>query len=134
MTVTLGQSTFQNFNEAVDSAETTYGLDSCGAREYTLIENGDASLTQVDYARIEVINENLNFRILSDYTNEDYEGVHNLQLYVTMINYPTESDGSHPTLLSDFTLTINPATCDCSLLDWIYPDAQSLTTTVLKES
>lgn len=55
MTVVLGESETQNFAEAVDSAETTYGLDSCGLREYTIIENGDATLTQVTYARIETI-------------------------------------------------------------------------------
>ena len=50
-----------------------------------------------------------------------------------MSNYPTSASASHPTLLSSFTLTITPATCDCKLLNWINPVAQSLTTTVLKE-
>jgi len=50
-----------------------------------------------------------------------------------MTNYPTSSSASHPTLLSSFTLTITAATCDCKLLNWIYPAAQTLTTTVLKE-
>lgn len=45
MTVTLGESVTQNFAEAVDSAETTYGLDSCGLRAYTIIESGDPTLT-----------------------------------------------------------------------------------------
>lgn len=50
-----------------------------------------------------------------------------------MLNYPVADDGTnHPTLLSNFQLTISPATCDCKLLNWVYPDAQSLTTTVLK--
>lgn len=71
---------------------------------------------------------------MSDYTDETFEGAHNLQLYVTMVNYPTDSDGAHPTLLSSFTLTITAASCDCTLLDWLYPAAQSLTTTVLKEA
>ena len=84
-------------------------------------------------ARVEVINADLNFRIVSDYSDETYEGTHNLALYVTMANYPVSALGSHPTLLSNFVLTINKATCDCSLLNWINPAAQSLTTTVLKE-
>ena len=49
-----------------------------------------------------------------------------------MTNYPTSASASHPTLLSSFTLTITPATCDCKLLNWINPVAQTLTTTVLK--
>mmetsp|Transcript_28195 Transcript_28195/g.34902 ORF Transcript_28195/g.34902 Transcript_28195/m.34902 type:complete len:84 (-) Transcript_28195:8921-9172(-) len=50
-----------------------------------------------------------------------------------MQNYPLASVNSHPKLLSNFVLTINKATCDCKLLNWIMPTAQSLTTTVLKE-
>lgn len=29
-------------------------------------------------------------------------------------------------------MVISPATCDCTLLDWVYPAAQTLTTSVLK--
>ena len=43
MTVVLGQSTDQPFAEAVDSAETTYGLDSCGDREYHIVLQSDSS-------------------------------------------------------------------------------------------
>ena len=96
------------------------------------MEQGDATLTQVAYARIETIVDNANYRIISDYSDETYEGTHALALYVTMLNYPTDADGAHPTLLSNFNLEISPATCDCSLLDWIYPAAQTLTTSVLK--
>ena len=70
MTVTLGESATQNFNEVVDSAETTYGLDSCGARVYTIVAQGDATLTPVAMARVEVINADLNYRIVSDYSLE----------------------------------------------------------------
>jgi hypothetical protein len=76
--------------------------------------------------------DNANYRIISDYSDETYEGTHALALYVTMLNYPVDSDGSHPTLLSNFNLVISAATCDCSLLDWINPAAQSMTTSVLK--
>ena len=100
---------------------------------YTIVAQGDATLTPVAMARVEVINADLNYRIVSDYSLEQYEGVHQLALYVTMQNYPVAALGSHPTLLSNFQLTINAATCDCSLLNWINPAAQSLTTTVLKE-
>ena len=116
----------------VDSAETTYGLDSCGARVYAIVERADATLSQVAYARIETIVANSNYRIVSDYTDEAYEGTHELALYVTFQNYPVAAAGSHPTLLSNFDLVISPATCDCKLLNWIYPAAQSVSTTVLK--
>ena len=134
MTVTLGESTNQNFAEAVDSAETTYGTDSCGSRVYTIVEQSDATLTPVSYARIETIVDNANYRIISDYTDETFEGTHSLALYITMLNYPIEAEGSHPTLLSNFDLTINAATCDCTLLDWVYPAGQTMTTTVLKDT
>jgi hypothetical protein len=83
MSVILGESTNQNFAEVVDSAETTYGLDSCGARVYAIVERADATLTQVAYARIETIVANSNYRIVSDYTDETFEGTHELALYVT---------------------------------------------------
>ena len=133
MTVVLGESTTQTFAEAVDSAETTYGLDSCGLRSYTIVLQSDATLTPVLFARVENINNaNTNYKIISDYSLETYEGTHALSLYITMVNYPVGADGAHPKLLSNFNLVISPAVCDCKLLDWIYPTAQSLSTTVLK--
>lgn len=84
MAVTLGESTYQNFAEAVDTAEQTYGTDSCGSRVYTIVEQSDSTLTQVPYARIETIVDNANYRIISDYTDESYEGTHALALYITM--------------------------------------------------
>jgi hypothetical protein len=47
-----------------------------------------------------------------------------------MDNYPTSTDGSHPTLQQNFQLTVSPAVCDCSLLTWVAPAAQTATTTV----
>lgn len=102
MSVILGESVDQLFDEAVDSAEETYGEDSCGARVYTLVEVGDTTYTQVAYARVETVVFNQQYQIVSDYSDETFEGVHDLELYITMVNYPTDSDGSHPTLLSPF--------------------------------
>ena len=108
MSVVLGESTFQNFAEAVDSAEQTYGTDSCGDRVYSIIVADDATATQVPYARVETIVFNANYRIVSDYSDETYEGTHNLALYITMLNYPLDAEGGgdHPVLLSTFTLEI----------------------------
>ena len=51
---------------------------------------------------------NANYRIVSDYSDETYEGTHNLALYITMLNYPLDAEGGgdHPVLLSTFTLEI----------------------------
>lgn len=76
MSVILGESTTQNFNEAVDTAEETYGEDSCGSRTYTIVERGDTTYTQVPYARVEVVTPNQEYQIVSDYTDESYEGTH----------------------------------------------------------
>ena len=121
MTVVNGQSKTQNFAEVVDSAETTYGTDSCGERVYQIVKQGDSTYTPVTFARVEAIVANQNYRIVSDYSLEANEGTHNLALYVTMKNYPVTQQNAHPTLLSNFKLTISPAVCDCKLLNWINP-------------
>jgi hypothetical protein len=54
------------------------------------------------------------------------EGIHHLKLIVSL------SSTTYPTLEVSFDLVIQPATCDCKLLDWVYPAPQSLITTVLK--
>jgi len=55
------------------------------------------------------------------------EGTHELKLIVSL------ASTAYPKLTVNFDLVIKPATCDCKLLDWIYPTAQTLVTTVLKE-
>ena len=96
-------------------------MDSCGARTYQIVEQGDNTFTPVPYARVEEVIANTNFKIVSDYTNENYEGEHDLSLYVTMTNYPVASEASHPKLQSNFKLTITKPSCDCKLLDWDNP-------------
>ena len=58
MTVILGETVEFEFSELVDSAEQTYGEDSCGARLYTIVEVGDSSFTPVSYARVETVTDN----------------------------------------------------------------------------
>ena len=44
MTATLGTREESSvFSDLTDSAETTYGADSCGVRDYKIIEQGDAT-------------------------------------------------------------------------------------------
>ena len=46
MTATLGTPKESSvFSDLTDSAETTYGADSCGVREYKIIVQGDATKT-----------------------------------------------------------------------------------------
>lgn len=85
------------------------------------MEQGDNTFTPVLYARVEEVIANTNFKIVSDYTNENYEGEHDLSLYVTMTNYPVASEASHPKLQANFKLTITKPSCDCKLLDWDNP-------------
>ena len=59
--------------------------------------------------------------------DENDEATHSLKLIVHL------SSTDYPTLEVNFDLVIQPATCDCKLLNWIYPGPQSLITTVLKE-
>ena len=116
----------------MDSAEQTYGQDSCGTRRYTIVLQGDATYTPVNYVSITEIVPYTTFRITTadEATLEGNEGVYQLALYVEMVNYPTSSDGAHPTLFSNFQLTVDPAVCDCSILTWIAPAAQNTVTSV----
>lgn len=41
---------------------------------------------------------------------------------------------TYPTLTVNFDLVIQPAVCDCKLLNWTMPSPQSLITTVKKET
>lgn len=53
--------------------------------------------------------------------------VHNLKLIVRL------GSESYHVLEVPFDVTINPATCDCTLLDWVAPADNHLVTTRLKE-
>lgn len=67
-------------------------------------------------------------KMVSTTTAEADEAAHSLKLVVAL------GSATYATLEVPFTLTIAPATCDCTLLDWTYPGPQSLITTVLKET
>lgn len=57
-------------------------------------------------------------------------GVHSFKLIVTLENL---GKAAYPKLEVPFTVTITPAICDCTMLTWDVPVAQSLSTTVLVE-
>ena len=132
MSVIVGEYEEQAFTEAVDTAEQTYGTDSCGARSYTIILRNDATLTPITYLTVEEVTPYTDFKIITADENTLLfnEGTYQLSLYTAMVNYPTSELGSHPTHFADFDLVISPAVCDCSLLTWIEPASQSATTSV----
>lgn len=124
MTVVLGTSANQIFTEVTDSASNTYGEGSCGARIYTIVDAADATKTPVTFARVEVVTANQSYKIITDSSTEADVGIHNLKMYITLVNYPLTSDASHPTDLdSVFTIEILNATCDCTRLVWDVPAA-----------
>ena len=90
-------------------------------RSYAVVRAGDATYTPVDFARVVTVADQISYKIVADSSTEAHEGTHNLALLITLVNYPISSDNAHPTLLSTFTLTINPAPCDCSQLLWDPP-------------
>lgn len=85
------------------------------------------------YARVEAVIANVSYKIVSDSTLEAHEGTHNLQLLVSLVNYPVASDAAHPTQVANFELTINPAVCDCALLGWDAPSSPLALTTSVKK-
>ena len=97
MTAVLGTSANQSFTKVADSASTTYGVGSCGARIYTIVDTADATKTPVTFARVEVVTANNSYKIVTDSSKEADVGVHNLKVYITLVNYPLTSDASHPT-------------------------------------
>jgi len=76
---------------------------------------------------IETITANTQHKLVSYTENESDEGTHELKLVVRL------ASESYPTLVIDFDLVIQAATCDCKLLNGIYPVNQSIITTVKKE-
>ena len=114
------------FNEPDDSAGTAVGDQSiCGPKTYSVVYAADDSAQTL--VTVETITANTLHKLVSTTVNEADEGTHNLKLVVSL------ASNTYPNLEIPFTLIIQPATCDCTLLDWIYPTQQSIITTVLKE-
>ena len=114
------------FNEPDDSAGTAVGDQSiCGPKTYSVVYRADDSAQTL--ITIETISANTQHKLVSYTDLESDEGTHELKLVVSL------ADSTYPTLVVDFDLTISPATCDCKLLNWIYPTNQSIITTVKKE-
>jgi predicted secreted Zn-dependent protease len=49
------------------------------------------------------------------------------------VNLANIGKAAYPKLYVNFTVTITPAVCDCTMLTWDKPVAQPLSTTVLVE-
>lgn len=80
MTVVLGEESLQAFDEAVDSAGTTYGATVCGDRLYEVIDISTGEITSV--ATVQTASGG-GYEIRAYSTDENNEGTHNLRLRVT---------------------------------------------------
>ena len=52
--------------------------------------------------------------------------VYNLEVYVEMTTYPVSADANHKFIRLPFTLTVQAADCDCSLISYIAPASEPL--------
>lgn len=125
MTVVLGEEELQSFVEAVDSAGTTYGSTVCGTRLYEIYDISSDTITEVATV---IDNGSGNYEIRAFSENEDNEGSHNLRLKVTFVDYPLADSETFPEATTNFFLTVNQATCDCTLITWDNPALLTLET------
>ena len=118
MTVVLGEEELQAFTEAVDTAGASYGSTVCGTRLYEILEFSTSVVSEV--ATVEDLGGG-DYQIRAYSENEDHEGTHPLKLRVTFVDYPLTDSTDYPVAETAFTLTIQQATCDCSLITWDEP-------------
>ena len=60
-------------------------------------------------------------------SNENDIKTHNMKLVIGLGNI---GKAAYPTLTKTFNLIVDHAVCDCTLLTWVMPAAQSVSTTV----
>ena len=104
MSVVLGKTSTQDFNEAVDSAGTSYGATVCGDRVYTILDRVSQKVATV--ASVATVSAG-KYQVKATSVKETEEGTHNLQLQVTFKNYPLATDATYPKVITDFILVIS---------------------------
>jgi hypothetical protein len=91
------------------------------------VKNGsNTAQTLVTYAEVTAGTKH---KLTSHTMQESDIGVHNMKLIVSLQKV---GNVDYTPLEVNFKLTITDATCNCSLLTWDMPQAQSVSTTVLK--
>jgi GTP:adenosylcobinamide-phosphate guanylyltransferase len=126
ITQEAGQVIETTFTEPAHSEGTAVGSQSiCGAISYTVTKRADGAAQTL--VTISTVTPNTTHKLTSTTNLETDEGTHELKLTVSL------SQTTYPTLTVNFDLVIQPATCNCKLLNWVMPTTQSMVTTVKKE-
>ena len=126
MTVVLGETEEQPFDEATDSAGDLYGAAVCGTRTMEIMDTDSGAVSEV-VSVVEGANPG-EYKVVAHSEDEAHEGTHNLMLVVTFTDYPLLTDGTYPKSEKEFTLLIEPAPCDCSLITWDNPETLTMAT------
>lgn len=74
------------------------------------------------------VNGNVVERLTATTSREADIKTHNMKLIISLQDSLGKT--AYPKLTKTFDFIVNPATCDCTLLTWDYPAAQSVSTTV----
>lgn len=128
MQVVLGEVAKQYFTEATDSAGDLYGTTVCGQRTYYV---EDISSGQESHVVTVHVSDDLSlgdYMLVATSQDEADENFHNLKLEVSFTDYPLTDDPTFPTTSTAFSLLVDQASCDCSLITWDNPEKLYLTT------
>lgn len=122
ITVINGQTAFSTFQEAVDSVETAINLGNiCGPRAYSILETGTVVTWGVTVAA-DPTSAGC-YKITASPTADNTVGTHNLHLRIVLTSQP-----NHAVVDVAFTVVVQTATCDCSLIQWQHPGSQNTKT------
>lgn len=127
LTTDNGVQAIREFTEVTDSVEVAKGQsDLCGARAYTITYQDDSPISWVTVA--EKAGAADTYEITADPTLDEHETTHTLKLIVVLSSYT----GTTSPLEINFNVVVSTPACECNLVEWDAPAAQTLTTTVLK--
>ena len=115
-----------DFAEVADSQGTTRGQAMlCGARTYEIKKSDDSAIDWVTVAAH--ASTASTYTISANPTLDSQYGTNSLKLVVKLALYPAIS-----ALEISFNVVINTPPCNCALVGWDAPAAQTLTTTKAK--
>ena len=106
-----------------DVASTTYGdgLNTCGARSYEITDSTGKTPSWVTAVSTGADAGKFIIRVSIDDESYIAKSPHNMLIKVGFANYPASADALHPTRTFPFTVNVQAATCDCSLITWNDP-------------
>ena len=100
----------------------------CGERAYTVFEE-DTDTGEYVAQTLVTFNRDATgaaHTLVTTTQDEADVGTHNMRLVVAL----TDPDVTYPVLIVDYVVTIEEPVCDCTLLEWQVPAAQTFTTTL----